>query len=307
MMMTSSGRKLVFGSFLTLCMILPKALPAASGCTSSQLFGVYDVQGTNLALQSALRPIASIPPTTTNAAVVGFLGNANSLSGNLAGLGRYYLDGTGVITGLTVATSTLPATNTSIGKYTVNTDCSGSMSFNSGAAYDIYLSNGGNTVQYLRTDSPAGGEVGILRRAGSCVNLNYGGSFTFQVGGSSNQTSSTGGTTGTTALAPYSAIGAFTLNGTGAFTMSESLFTSTGTARSTSSGTYTVGGDCSLSLSFNTTAGSNSTNFVAPSSLKILMVDASNGLITLQPDASTILTGTITSQAGMVNNSINNQ
>ncbi|MCU1234259.1 MAG: hypothetical protein JWP63_2226 [Candidatus Solibacter sp.] len=299
--MTSSYRNLLLGGLFTFCLIAPKALPAASGCTTSQLFGVYDAQGTNVALQNLIRPIVSVPPTTTNAAVVGFLNNPASLNGtSIPGAGRYYLDGTGNVTGLTAASSTLPAININVGTYTVNNDCSGRVTFTSGAAYDIYLSFGGTVVKYLRTDGSAGGEVGLLQRANSCVNLTYGGSFTFQVGGGSTQPTSTTG--GTTALAPYSSVGAFTLNGNGGFAMTQSLLTATGVQRSTSIGTYTLSGDCTLTLSFATATGSNSTNFVAPSSFRVLMVDSTSGLLTVQPDANTTLTGTVDSQSSLPNN-----
>ena len=290
--MTSSYRKLLLGGILCSCLAIPDGLMAASGCNTSQLTGAYDSQATNIALQNVLQGLATLPPGTTNATVLGFVSNPASLSGNLPGLGRFYLDGTGNIVGVTAASSTSPAMSTNVGKYTVNTDCSGSASFTSGAAYDIYLSGNGSEVQYERTDSTGGGEIGVLLRASSCVNLNYPGSFTFAYGGSRSQT----GTSGTTAQGSYSAIGSISLNGSGAFAMSQSLYSATGVQRSTSSGSYTVGGDCSVVLSFSTASGSSSTGFVAPTSFRILMVNSTTGLLSTQPDATTTLTGTVTAQ-----------
>jgi hypothetical protein len=243
-------------------------------------------------LQNVLQGLATLPPTTTGATVLGFVSNPASLSGNVPGLGRFYLDGTGIIVGVTAASSTTPAVSTNVGKYNVNTDCSGSASFTSGAAYDISISNNGSEVQYIRTDSAAGGEVGVLLRASSCVNLNYPGTFTFAYGGSQNQTSASG----TSAQGTYSAIGILALNGSGAFNMSQSLYNATGVQRSTSSGSYTVGGDCSVALSFSTASGSSSTGFVAPTSFRILMVNSTTGLLSTQPDAKTTLTGSVTAQ-----------
>jgi len=301
--MTSSLRNLYLGGLFAFCLVAPKALPAASGCTTSQLFGVYDVQSTNLALQNVIRPIASVPPTTTNAAVVGFLSNPASLGGNTPGLGRYYLDSTGNVTGVTAASSTSPSVGTNVGTYTVNADCSGRITFTSGAAYDIYLAQGGTVVDYLRTDASGGGEVGVLQRSNSCVNLQYGGSFSYVVGGGNNQTTTTGGTT-TTALAPYSIVGAFTLNGTGGFSLSQSVLTGAGVQRSTAIGSYTVGNDCSIVMSFSSAAGSNSTNFVAPSSFRVQMSDSNSGFITYQPNSTTTLTGTVNTQASFVTNTL---
>jgi hypothetical protein len=51
-----------------------------------------------------------------------------------------------------------------------------------------------------------------------------------------------------------------------------------------------------VSLKFSTTAGANSSNFVAPSSLRVLMVNSSSGLLALQPDSNTTLTGTLSAQ-----------
>lgn len=290
--MISSYRRLVVGGLLGFCLMMPAVLPAASGCTTAQLTGVYNAQATNIALQSVLKGLPTLPPTTTTATVIGFTSNPNSLSGSLPGLGRYYLDGTGNVVGLTVATSTVPAVNTTIGKYSVNVDCSGSVTLTSGAAYDVYLSGNGSTLQYVRTDSSAGGEIGVLRRASSCVNLNYPSGYTFEFEGSRNQTA----TSGTTAQGPYSAIGSLSLNGSGVFTMSQSLYNASGVQRSTSSGSYTVGNDCSVTLSFSSATGASSTGFVAPVSFRILMTDATGGLLSTQPDANTTLTGAVTAQ-----------
>ena len=271
------------------CFLIPSTLSAASGCSTSQLSGVYNAQITNIGFQSAV----ALPPNTTGTpvVVVGFGGNPNSLSGSLAGLGRYYFDGTGNIIGVTAASSSSPAMSTSLGTYTVNVDCSGSAKLTSGAAYDLFVGSSGTSVVDVRTDAAGGGEQGVLQRAGSCVTLSYPGSYAFAISGGAKQTVS-----GTSGTYPYSAAGTLNLSGSGTFTMAESLFNASGVTRSTASGTYTVGGDCSVSLTFSKDTGSNSSNFVAPSSFKFLMTDASNGLLAIQPDSATTITGTLSSQ-----------
>jgi len=252
--------------------------------------GVYNAELTNIGFLGAL----TLPPTTTGpgVVVVGFGNNPNSLSGALPGLGRYFFDGTGNIVGLTAASSNSPAVNLNLGTYTVNVDCSASAKLTSGAAYDLYLASDSTTALYVRTDNAGGGEQGILKRGGACVTLNYPGTYAFAAGGGSTQTPASG----TSGMYPYSAAGVLNLNGSGAFTLSESLFTVSGVQRSTATGTYAVGGDCSVSLTFSSASGANSSNFTAPSSFRFLMTDASNGLLSLQPDNATTLTGTVTAQ-----------
>jgi hypothetical protein len=259
-------------------------LQAASGCSTGQLFGTYNVQVGSIGFQGAI----TLPPTTTTAAVIGFANNPSSLSGKISGLGRYYFDGTGNIIGVTAATSTSPAVTSNVGTYTVNTDCSASVKFTSAAAYDLYLSNNGQQASYVRTDASGGSEFGILHRAGACVNLN--GSYTFQAGGVSTQSP----TTGPSGAYAYSAAGSLSLDGIGNFTLAESLVTSAGPQKSTAAGTYTIGGDCSVTLKFNTTG--NSSNFTTPTSFRILMLDPATGMVALQPDANSTLTGTLTGQ-----------
>jgi hypothetical protein len=281
--MFRSYSKLLVGGLFGCLFMFHGMLQAASGCNTGQLFGTYNVEVGSIGFQGAI----TLPPTTTTAAVIGFANNPNSLSGKIAGLGRYYFDGTGNIIGVTAASSTSPAVTLNVGTFSVNTDCSASVKFTSGAAYDLYLANNGQQAVYVRTDPLGGSEFGILRGAGSCVNLN--GSYTFQVGGVSTQ-SPTSGPTGAYA---YSAAGTLALDGIGNFNLAQSLVTSAGPQKSTASGTYTVGGDCSVTLKFNSTGNSS---FVIPASFKILMIDSSTGMVAVQPDSTNTLTGTLTGQ-----------
>ena len=270
--------------------LMPQAAWAsASGCLTGQLLGTYNVQIVNVNTQDVLKALKAPAKASDSAGAAGLTANDNSLSGNLPALGRYYFDGNGNIIG--VATGKTPF-NLALGKYTVNTDCTGRIMLASGAAFDFVISNAGKQLTYLRTDSAAGGNQGVLRRASSCVGLNYPSGFTFSVAGGSQQADSSG----STAFGPYSVVGILNLNGTGQFSMSESVFTSSGVTRSTAVGTYTVGADCSVGFKFSTTAGANSANFKAPASMRALMVDSSSGLLVLQPDSGTTLSGAFSAQ-----------
>jgi hypothetical protein len=291
---------LLVGCLVSSSFLIPMKLSAASGCSTGQLQGVYNAQITTAGFQG----VVTLPPTTTTGTIVGFGSNPNSLTGSLPGLGRYYFDGTGNIIGITAATSTSPTVNTNVGTYSVNADCSGSVKLTSGANYDLFVAVGGNQgivnsqtlsgtqALFVRTDATGGGEAGTLRNGGSCVNLNYPGTFIFQVGGGSKQTPASG----TQAFYPYSVAGNLTLDGSGNFSIAETLSNGSGIARYTATGTYTVGADCSVTLKFSTTTGANSTNFVAPTSFRFLMVDPTTGLLAVQPDANTTITGVLIAQ-----------
>src|SRR5437899_7284487 len=133
--MFRSYSKLLVGGLFGCLFMFHGMLQAASGCNTGQLFGTYNVEVGSIGFQGAI----TLPPTTTTAAVIGFANNPNSLSGKIAGLGRYYFDGTGNIIGVTAASSTSPAVTLNVGTFSVNTDCSASVKFTSGAAYDLYL------------------------------------------------------------------------------------------------------------------------------------------------------------------------
>src|SRR5439155_20186166 len=117
--------------------------------------------------------------------------------------------------------------------------------------YDLFLGERGKQAVFVRTDAAGGGNVGTLRRGGSCVSLSYPNSFSFAVHGSSKQTDDAG----VSSYTPYSVIGSLSVTGNGQFTLNQSLYNSDGIQRSTASGTYTVGIDCGLTLRFSTTPG----------------------------------------------------
>jgi hypothetical protein len=271
--------------------VSPGAFAAAAGCVNGQLLGLYNAALLNTNTQSLLQSAnaEATSATEVTAKAPGFVASDNSLSGNTPALGRYYFDAGGNIIGLSTGKI---QTNLAVGKYSVNTDCTGRITLASGATYDFVVSNSGKTVTYLRTDADGGGNVGVLHRAGNCLSLNYPNGFTFSLAGGSKQTDSTGAST----FAPYSIVGVLNVNGNGYFNLSQSTYKSGGVVRSSAQGTYTVGADCSVNLKFSTLAGANSSNFVTPSSFRVLMTNSSTGLLAIQPDSTTTLTGTLSAQ-----------
>jgi hypothetical protein len=290
--MTMHRHNFVVEGLIILSLAAPAILSAEAGCVNAQLSGLYNAQISNINTQNLLQSLkANLTPAATGAAskAPGFAANDNSLSGNLPALGRYYFDGSGNIIGLSAGKI---AANLAVGKYTVNTDCTGKITLASGAAYDIVLANSGRSLAYVRTDGDGGGNIGVVQRAGTCLSLNYPNGFTFAVSGASQQTDSSGAT----AFGPYSILGSMSLNGNGAFNMSETVYKASGVVRSTAAGTYTVGADCGVTFSFSKAAGANSSNFAAPASFRVLMVNSASGLLAIQPDANTTLTGTFSNQ-----------
>lgn len=137
-------------------------------------------------------------------------------------------------------------------------------------------------------------------------------------GGSGTGTGATGGTgtgttgTGTTAnavsFAPYGAVGELQLNGNGGFMMKEWIFQNGANTPVTASGSYTVGTDCSLSLSFaapNLTSGATTgalgsgtkiAPVTAPVTFRGALVNSNTGVIIIQPNSFSTITGEFVAQ-----------
>jgi len=79
--------------------------------------------------------------------------------------------------------------------------------------------------------------------------------------------------------------------------LTQSAFNNNAVTRSNGAGSYTVGQDCSLVLKFdNALPNSTSSNFVAPASFRVQMVDSNSGLLSIQTEAGNTLTGTFMAQ-----------
>jgi len=330
--MTPTHKTLALAGFLLCGLTLPQASYGITGCTNANLMGVYYAQISSANFTSVLNTIngSSAPgtgttgttgttttttPATTNPG--GFGNNPNSLSGKVPGLGRYFLDGNGNIAGVAAGTSnTSGAANyTVIGKYSVNSDCSATMSLNTGETFNAVLAESGKRVLFIESDSTGGGSIGELDLATTaCVSVGGPQTFAFSffgampasapttstvTGTTTTPIGTTGGTTTTTPAAgtfqPTAAVGSISLDGSGGFTLTEWAFASGAPTKATSTGTYTVGLNCSLQLTFNpsTTA---TTGALAGAQFQGLLVTDAGGLVVTQGSTPSVFTGQLIAQ-----------
>jgi hypothetical protein len=239
----------------------------------------------------------------------------------MPGTSRFFFDGNGNIVGQTAITGG-GTTSTAVGTYNIALDCTATITLSGGATFDAVVAGAGSTVLFLETDSSGNAAIGSLRRSASCVSLNYPQSFAFSFSGATQAApasggsgsggsggsgsggsggsggssgSGSGGSSGAaaaSAFSPLSEIGTISTDGNGSFAFTQSLIQNGAVVRSRAGGTYTVGADCSLKLTFSPTFPGTTANFKAPSSLSGLTVDSTGGLLVMQPDANTTLTGT---------------
>jgi hypothetical protein len=84
------------------------------------------------------------------------------------------------------------------------------------------------------------------------------------------------------------------LDGQGGFVLTEWVLSNGAVSRQMATGTYTIGSDCSLRLTFSPLQSGGSTGSIAnlPTSFRGLLVSNSQGLVSFQPTASS--TNTVT-------------
>jgi len=298
-----SAHKTVFATVVTLCaggLGLPRASYALTGCTNAHLTGTYSVQVGNSSIMALANTLNADPAATTPAPpppTGGFGDNPNSLGGSMPGLGRFFLNGEGAVTGQMVNASGF-TTNASVGTYSVNYDCTATISLTTGQRYNAIVADGGNRVLFVETDTAGIGIVGVMQRsANSCAGpVGSPLSFAFSSSGLQKVTPTSTGTgtgtgTGTTTtpasrFALYSTIGSVTLNNDGSFSL-RGWTTANGASQSvTTEGRYTISTDCSLRLTFNSPTAAG-----APTSLRGFLSSDSTGLFSVQADTSTTITG----------------
>jgi hypothetical protein len=291
-------------SFAGACLLVsfgfPRTSLAISGCNNGYLSGTYNAQvssaafnnviGTlnaNAGLTFALKPNTNNPATsgTTGGTYGGLVGNGASLIGNVPSLGRYYFDGNGAIVGLS---NYVPAVRMQVGNYSVANDCTVSIQLNSGESYGGIIVAQGQQVLFIESDTAGAGTTGTLSRAAnSCSAPTSQQSFGFTYYGASAVDASVASTgvsvappTAMLTFRPFSAAGSITLDGSGGFTMR--AFTTVaggGVSLQSSSGTYTMTSDCSLSLKFNTVAagGAKTGALDTPVDFSSLLAGTGNG------------------------------
>ena len=317
--MTPTQKTIAFAAGLILCVLgTPRNSFAITGCNNAYLFGYYNAQVSSTNFTNVLNAVNGASTstgtttgsgTTTGAttgstsAATGLGNNPGSLSGATPGIGRYFFDGNGNIIGAMSGGSA----SATLGTYSVNNDCSAKLTLNSGATFYAIVAQTGQTVLFVESDTAGGGAVGELDRStNACIDTQSPQSFAFSYFGAQQAAASTTGTTtgGTTTTSStpsfqaVSGIGALSLNGNGNFTMTEWLYAGGSVKPVSASGTYAIGSDCSLQLTFaaptGATTGSTGTQPVVFRGL----VNGTSGLLIVQNDQVTtdIVPGLLVSQ-----------
>ena len=284
---------------------LPRTSSAISGCNNAYLTGTYNAQITNGNFQSLINALngtagqtgstgttgtTSSSGGTTGGATAnpgGFGNNPNSISGQTPGLGRFFFDGNGNIVGLMQGANNA---NITIGTYNVTGDCAATLKLNSGQTFNAILAQGGAKVLFIETDAGGAGTIGELDLAqNACVATGDPMSLAFSFFGAQAVTS----TTSTTATAApsfrgQSAIGTLFLDGMNNFVLTEWVASNGSVKTASSTGTYTLGNDCSIKLKFSSSAAGGTTGSASNlgASFNGLLVTNSSGLISIMPDKS---------------------
>ena len=232
----------------------------------------------------------------------GFGNNPKSFGGAIPGVGRYYFDGSGNIVGQGAGTSTQAI----IGSYSVSTDCSATLSLQTGETFSAILSSDGSDILFVQANAGQGGAVGRLSRGATmCLASSVVQSFGFSFFGAQAIPSGSGSASAANipgTFAPASGIGTITLDGQGGFALRQWAYTDAGFKQTASVGAYSIGADCSLRLTFaNTTGAGGTTGSVSsPMSFRGLLVSGPsgqvNGVVVEQVDANTLGMGDLISQ-----------
>jgi hypothetical protein len=327
--MTLTHKNLTFAGLLLCLLILPQVSYGITGCTNANLMGDYNAQISNSGLMNVLNSMSNVTstpgptgttpiPATANPG--GFGNNPNSLTGKIPGLGRYFLDGNGNINGVQPGATGFIV----IGKYSVNDDCTATMSLNTGATFNAIVAANGTRVLFIESDSAGGGAIGELDLATTACIAGEGGqkTFAFNVFGAQQASTPSSGTTPTASVAsifgtdlssgmashdtvpvsvafqPTSVLGSITLDGQGSFSLSEWLFTGGSLKPVKATGTYTFGMNCNISLTFNQAASSTGSGGATPAAVQGILVTGSSGLLVFQTDqvAADTVTGQLVGQ-----------
>jgi len=308
--MSPIRRALSFAGILLGSLTLPQLSFGITGCTNGNLMGTYNAQISSANISNVLHTVNITSGTGTTTGTTGtttgtinatftnqggFGNNPNSLSGKIPGLGRYIFDGNGSIVGMTAGGSGL----TAIGKYTVNSDCTATMSLNTGETFNAVIGSDGTRILFIESDANGGGAVGEFDLStNACVAGGGPRNFAFSFFGAMPVTPPTTAAPGTlTTFQTTSAIGTLTLDGTGGFSLSEWTYSSGSVKPVSATGTYTVGNACNLQLTI-TQPSSGTTGTTLPMSFQGLLVSGSSGLLVLQPDstATDVITGQLIGQ-----------
>jgi hypothetical protein len=261
---------------------VPDVSYAVTGCTNANLIGTYTEEVANANMLNLLNSLNTSTGTSTGGgSSTSTFVNSPFIPGSSSPPTQFYLDGQG-----NIVAQDSTAAGTTVGSYSVNTDCSASISLVNGNSFNAVLVAGGASVLYIQNNAGSGGAIGTLRRyTGTCL-ADVPQSLGFSFFGA-QRVSTTSGSTGTgstsapaVTLYPVSAVGQLQLDGQGGFTMREWVYQYGKTTTTALSGTYTVGSDCGLSLTFAPSAnGRTATVITAPLTFKGGLVNATGTFV----------------------------
>ena len=169
--MSKTRRIVLAASLVAVFLGLPRNLAAVSGCTNSYLKGTYNGQIDNLNYLNAFNMASKAAGNAVFVSnPVGFGNNIYSLA-DAAGMGRYYFDGAGGISGQVRTYNGF--VNLVVGSYAVNDDCTATITLNGGFNYNAVLVNGGAQALFMESDAGGHGAVGSLARSPNTCGPNY--------------------------------------------------------------------------------------------------------------------------------------
>lgn len=221
---------------------VPTAKAKEKSCSNSTLSGTYGalIRGTASGL-----PFAALDVVTVD-------GN-----GNFSGTG-------------TIAYNGVISQNVSISAtYSINSDCSGSVSFSSGATQSVVITRDGDEVQFIRTDDFSAQVTGDARRVSErkCSNKSLRGSFGATLAGD------VGGL-------PFAALDLVTAGGDGSFSGSGTVSFNGSISQVSFTAMYSISSDCSGSIAFNTGATQDLAVVGKGSEVLFIRTDDPNAVVT---------------------------
>jgi hypothetical protein len=215
---------------------------AKNSCSNSTLNGTYGalIRGTASGL-----PFAALDVVTAD-------GNGN-------------FSGTGTIAYNSVISQNVPISAT----YSINSDCTGSVSFSSGAAQSLVITLDGKEVQFIRTDNLNDQITGDAKRVDqkNCSNKSLSGNFGATLGG-------------TASGLPFVALDSVSAGGDGTFSGSGTISYNGAITAVTFTATYSVNSDCSGSIAFNTGATQNLVVVGKGDEVRFIRTDNANAVVT---------------------------
>ena len=231
------------------CVLLMVALVSGASyaaadktCSNSTLNGTYGalIRGTASGL-----PFAALDVVTAD-------GNGN-------------FSGTGTIAYNSVISQNVPISAT----YSINADCSGSVSFSSGATQNLVITHDGEQVQFIRTDNLNAQVTGDARRVDrkNCSNKSLSGDFAATLGG-------------TASGLPFVALDSVSAGGDGSFSGSGTISYNGAITNVTFTATYSINSDCSGSISFDTGATQNLVVVGKGDEVRFIRTDNANDVVT---------------------------